>query len=137
MADVDLIVPLHKTERQGIFTGVVLEPGLPDAHDDVFSAPEIEATAHQFLKDYSSGQAEHKPDVEHSGRDAGAELLEHYLAPCALTIAGEPVRAGSWLQTWKVNDPLTKAEIEDGRLTGLSLEGTGYRRPITGGVSHA
>jgi hypothetical protein len=137
MSQVDLIVPLRKTERQGIFTGVVLAPGLPDAHEDVFSAPEIEATAHQFMRDYALSKAEHSPDVEHSGRDAGAELLENFVAPCDLVIAGEPVRAGSWLQTWKVNDSLTKAEIEDGLLTGLSLEGTGYRRPITGGVVNA
>jgi hypothetical protein len=137
VSTVDLIVRLHKTERQGIFTGVVLEPGLRDAHDDVFSAPEIEATAHQFMRDYALAKHEHSPDVEHQGRDAGAEMLENFCAPCDLTIAGEPVRAGAWLQTWLVSDPLTKSEIEDGRLTGLSLEGTGYRRPLTGGVPNA
>lgn len=137
MSTVDLIVPLRKTEREGIFTGVVLIPGLPDSQGDVFSAPEIEATAHRFMQDYALAKHEHSPDVEHQGRDAGAELLEHFIAPCDLTIAGEPVRAGSWLQTWKVNDSLTKSEIEDGRLTGLSLEGTGYRRPLTGGVPNA
>ncbi len=130
MSQVALICPLEKTERQGIFTGIVLVPDLPDAHGDVFSADEIEQTAHLFLKDYALTKAECSPDVEHGGRDANADLLEHYLAPCDLTVEGKPVRAGSWLQTWLVNDPLTKAEIEDGTLTGLSLEGSGYRRPV-------
>jgi hypothetical protein len=130
MAQVDLIIPLHKSEREGVFTGIVLVPDLPDAHDDVFSRREIEQAAHQFLKDYALAKGECAPDVEHSGRDADAELLEHYLAPCDITVEGKPVRAGSWVQSWKVNDPLTKAEIEDGQLTGLSLEGTGYRRPV-------
>jgi len=134
MAQVDLTVTLQKTERQGVFTGVVLQPDLPDAHGDVFAADEIERTCHDFMKDYALAKGECAPDVEHSGRDAGAELLENFCAPSDLTIGGKPVRAGAWVQTWKVNDPQTKAAIEDGRLTGLSLEGTGYRHPIPGGV---
>jgi hypothetical protein len=127
---VDLTVTLHKAEPEGMFWGVVLVPGLPDAHGDVFTRAEIEKTAHQFMRDYSAARAEHSPDVEHSGRDAGADLLENFLAPQDLTLGGKPVKAGSWVQAWHVNDPLTKAEIAEGKLTGLSLEGTGFRRPM-------
>jgi hypothetical protein len=130
MSRVALICPLHKTEREGIFTGIVLVPDLPDAHGDIFSRDEVEETAHQFLKDYALTKAECSPDVNHTGRDANADLLEHYLAPSDLTVEGKPVRAGSWLQTWKINDPLVKQEVEDGTLTGLSLEGSGYRTPV-------
>ena len=82
------------------------------------------------VTDYARSKADHAPDVEHSGRDADAELLENFLAPQDLMLGGKPVKAGSWLQAWHVNDPLTKAEIDEGKLTGLSLEGTGVRRPM-------
>jgi DNA adenine methylase len=130
VSHVALICPLRKGEREGIFTGIVLVPDLPDAHGDVFSRAEIEQTAHQFLKDYVLTKAECSPDVEHSGRSANADLLEHYLAPSDVTIEGKPVRAGSWIQTWKINDPSVKQEVEDGTLTGLSLEGSGHRTPV-------
>jgi hypothetical protein len=127
MADVGLIVPLHKTERQGVFVGCVLEPGLEDAHGDVFSKSEIEQTAHRFMVDYALGKAE-RPDVEHSGRDADAHLLENFCAPCDLTLAGKPVRAGAWVQSWQIDDPQTREEIDRDEITGLSLEGIGTRR---------
>jgi len=137
VVQVDLTVKLHKTERQGIFTGIVLEPDLPDAHEDTFSRAEIERTCHDFMRDYAMSKAECSPDVEHTGRDAAADLLENFIAPQDMTIDGEHVSAGSWVQTWLVNDPLTKSEIEEQKLTGLSLEGTGYRRPITREVQYA
>jgi hypothetical protein len=130
VSHLDLTVQLHKSEREGVFVGVVLVPDLPDAHGDVFSRDEIEQAAHQFLKDYALSKADCSPDVEHSGRDANADLLEHFLAPCDLAIEGKPVRAGSWVQAWKINDPTVKQEVEDGTLTGLSLEGSGFRTPV-------
>jgi hypothetical protein len=137
VSTVDLIVPLRKTERQGIFTGIVLEPNLEDAHGDVFSAPEIERTCHDFMREYAMSKAEHSPDVGHVGRDPEADLLENFIAPQDMLIGGEHVSKGSWVQSWLVNCPLTKQEIEEGELTGLSLEGTGFRRPITREVQYA
>jgi hypothetical protein len=133
MSDISYTVPLHKSEKEGVFVGAVLEPDLLDAHGDTFSPAEIEQAAHQFLRDYALAKAEHSADVQHSGRDADADLLESFVAPCDLTLAGQPVRAGSWIQAWLVNDPLVKQEIDEGKLTGLSLEGTGFRRPLIGG----
>ncbi len=130
MAQVDLIVPLCKTDMEGVFVGVVTEPGLPDSDGDIFSPVEIEKMAHGFMRSYALAKGEHSPDVNHSGRDADADLLENWVAPCDLTVAGQPVRAGAWVQTWLVNDPIVKAEIADGKLTGLSIEAIGSRRPI-------
>jgi Putative phage serine protease XkdF len=132
MSQVDLTVPLRKTDIEGVFTGVVTEPGLPDSDGDVFSPATIEKMCHRFMQSYALAKAEHSPDVNHSGRDADADLLENWIAPCPLTVAGQPVRQGAWIQTWKVNDPIVKAEIAEGKLTGLSLEGVGSRRPIGG-----
>jgi len=123
-------VSLRKSDVEGKFYGVVLEPDLPDAHGDVFGAPAIEEAAHAFMRDYALSKAEHSPDVQHGGADAGADLLEHYIAPADMALAGEPVTKGSWVQAWQINDPLVKAEINEGKLTGLSLEGIGTRHSL-------
>jgi hypothetical protein len=137
MSHVDLTIRLRKSEKEGKFYAVVTEPELPDSDGDRFSPVEIEKMAHEFLRNYTAAPAEHSPDVHHGGRDAGADLIEHFIAPCDLTLAGEPVTAGSWVQAWQVDDPLTKAEVESGEITGLSLEGSGFRHPIERGSSNA
>ncbi len=123
-------VAFRKSDKEGKFYGVVLEPDLPDAHGDVFAPVEIEKAAHAFMRDYSMAKAEHAADVQHSGRNAGADLIENFIAPHDLELAGQPVREGSWVQAWQIDDPLVKQEIDEGKLTGLSLEGTGVRHPI-------
>jgi hypothetical protein len=130
MARVDLTVALCKSEREGKFFGIVTVPGLPDAHGDVFSPAEVEQMCHRFMCDYALSKADHSPDVEHSGRSADADLLENFVAPQDLMLGGKPVKAGSWVQGWQVHDPVVKREIDEGKLTGLSLEGTGVRRPM-------
>jgi hypothetical protein len=133
VAHVDLTIRLRKSEAEGKFFAVVTEPELPDSDDDRFSPAEIEKMAHEFMRNYAMAKAEHSPDVHHGGRDAGADLIENFIAPCDLTLAGEPVTAGSWVQAWQVDDPQTRQEIERGEITGVSLEGTGVRHPIMGG----
>ena len=129
-AEFSYTCPLRKTDREGIFVGVVLEPDLPDSQGDSFSAVEIEKAAHAFMRDYSLSKADHSPDVQHSGRDAGADLIENYVAPMDMVLGGEPVTKSSWVQAWQIDDPLTKAEVDEGKLTGLSLEGLGVRHPV-------
>ena len=123
-------VALHKTETEGLFYGVVIQPDIPDSQEDVFSAQDVEAACHGFMRDYALAKGEHSPDVNHSGRDADADLLENYVAAQDMVLGGEPVVRGSWVQVWKVNCPLTKREIDNGELTGLSLEGTGFRHSM-------
>ena len=123
-------VPLRKSEVEGKFYGVVLEPDIPDAHGDSFDAPAIEEAAHAFMRDYSMSKAEHSPDVQHDGGDAGADLLENYVAPMDMVLGGEPVTKSSWVQAWQIDDPLVKQEVDEGKLTGLSLEGLGVRHPL-------
>lgn len=129
-AEFSYTVPLRKSEVEGKFYGVVLEPDLPDAHGDVFGAPAIEEAAHMFMRDYAMSKAEHSPDVQHGGGDAGADLLENYIAPVDMMLGGEPVTKSSWVQAWQINDPLVKAEVDKGELTGLSLEGVGTRHSL-------
>lgn len=124
------IVPLRKSDVEGKVWGVVVEPNLPDSQGDVFHPAEIETMAHTFMREYALSKADHSPDVQHSGRDADAELLENYVAPMDMVLGGEPVTKSSWVQAWQINDPLVKAEVDEGKLTGLSLEGVGTRHPL-------
>ncbi len=129
-AEFSRIVPLRKSDVEGKFYGVVVEANLPDSQGDIFSPAEIETMSHNFMREYALSKAEHSPDVQHSGRDAGAELLENYVAPMDMVLGGEPVTKSSWVQAWQINDPLVKAEVDEGKLTGLSLEGIGTRHPL-------
>lgn len=129
-ADFSYTVPLRKSDVEGKFYGVVLEPGLEDSQGDRFTPVEIEKACHAFMRDYSMAKAEHSPDVQHSGRDAGADLIENYIAPMDMVLGGEPVTKSSWVQAWQIDDPLVKQEVDEGKLTGLSLEGLGFRHPV-------
>ena len=117
-------IKLIKGEIEGKVYGVVLEPGLEDVQGDIPSAAEIEKACHRHMQEALS------PDVQHSGRDAGAVLIENYIAPQDLTIGGEAVRKGAWVQAYLVSDPVVKQEIANDELTGFSMEGTGIRLPL-------
>ncbi len=115
-------------EFQGKVWGVVLEPDLPDSQHDEITAEEIERACHAYLRDALA------PDVQHSGRDADADLLENYIAPCDFTMetpAGpKQVRRGSWIQVYWINDLEVRDRVRTGELTGLSIEGSGVRVPV-------
>src|ERR1051326_3082540 len=64
-------VPIAKLdEERHLIYGVVYDPEVPDAHDDLMSAAEIEKMAHGFMQKYATLDAasglEHEVDV---GRD--------------------------------------------------------------------
>jgi DNA adenine methylase len=124
--DVHIEVRLIKSDDfEGRAYGVVLEPDLPDSQGDIVSVDEIQKASDEFMRDYL------QPDVQHSGRDAGAQLVENYIAPADFTLGDEPITKGSWVQAYRIDDPVVKEEVRTGKLTGLSLEGTGERAPIT------
>jgi len=123
--DIRIEVGLIKGELEGKVYGVVLEPDLPDSQGDDVTPEDIEKACHAHMQEALA------PDVQHSGRDAGATLIENYIAPQDLLLQGQPVRKGAWVQAYQVDDPVVKQEIADGKLTGFSLEGTGTRLPIT------
>lgn len=129
-ADINHDVKLWKGEREGKFYGVVLEPDLPDSQDDEVGPEEIEKACHEFMRAYQNDRQAHDADVQHAGRSAGADLIENFIAPQDMTIEGEPVRKGAWVTGWQVNDPVVKSEIENGELTGLSIEGSAFRQPV-------
>ncbi len=114
---------LIKGEWEGKVYGIVLEPDLEDSQGDIVSAEEIEKASHNYMQNVG------RADVQHSGRDAGAELIENYIAPVDFQLGEETVRKGSWVQVYQLNDPQVKDEVRTGKLTGFSIEGVGERLP--------
>jgi hypothetical protein len=124
-APVAIDVPLWKSaEREGKVYGVVLAPDREDSQGDMLDAEDIEKACHRFMVE------SRKADVQHNGVQAGADLIENYIAPVDMQIEGEDVTKGSWVQAWQITDPVVKQEIEEGKRTGFSIGGTGVREPM-------
>ena len=96
----------------------------PDRQGDVVSAEEIQRAAWNWLRDYRHFK------VYHEGRAVGeAQVLESYLAPTDLEIAGRTIKAGTWLVRAEVDGTLWEL-IDDGHLNAFSIGGTSYRVPV-------
>jgi hypothetical protein len=56
------------------------------------------------------------------------EIAQSYIAPCDFSFpSGETVIKGSWVLVSKVNSDALRKDIENGDVTGYSLEGLGRR----------
>lgn len=120
------VVPLWKADDapdDGPLTvyGVVLQPGIPDSQGDVLSAEEIEKAAHEYLV------TSRKQDLQHNEQAAAADVVESYIAPADLIVAGRPVVKGAWVMASDIHDPAIKAGVRKGEITGYSIGGTAVR----------
>jgi uracil-DNA glycosylase family 4 len=112
-----------RTDRQ-LVTGVVLEPGVPDAHDDVFSVEEIEKAAHQFMRDSQMIGLQHSTPTDFP-------IVESFVAPQDMEIGGSQVVNGSWVMTAFVGDADVWSAVKNKKFTGFSINGVGKRIPIS------
>jgi Putative phage serine protease XkdF len=117
-------VPIWKSEIEGKVWGIVLEPNLEDSEGDTVSPEEIQKACHDFMV------ASRKADVQHNGTQVDADLIENYIAPHDMQLAGKSITKGSWVQGWWANDPVLKRELAEGKLTGLSMGGSAIREPV-------
>ncbi len=119
----DSPVPLWKDDAKQITYGIVLHPDTVDSQGDIVSKAEIEQAAHRYLVE------SRRADIQHSETPADIEVVESYVAPQDMTIAGQPVLKGSWVMAHHVKDPEVWKGITEGKLTGLSIGGSGVRVP--------
>jgi len=106
--------------------GVVLEPEVIDAHNDIVSIDEIENAAHNYLiKSRMIGDQHSKP--------AKADIVESYIAPADLDIGGQQIKKGSWVMVTKVHDDNMWSGIKKGAYTGYSIGGYAVKEPIEDG----
>ena len=114
-----------------LVTGIVLEPGVVDAQNDIEKAEVIERAAHQFLANYNRPPTDGGTTLglmHKQFQDVGVELVESSIAPADYYLGGttnaKKVKKGSWVVTVHVSSDKTWSDVKDGRLTGFSVGGT-------------
>lgn len=98
--------------------GVVLEPDTVDLQGDIYDANVVRQSAWDFMIHFRN------VGLQHNGLINGkAHIVDSFVTPEDITIAGKLIRAGTWLMGLHVVDPELWAEIEAGKITGLSIGG--------------
>lgn len=96
--------------------GVVLEPDVEDLQGDIISAEEIEQAAHNFMVSYQT-------IVDRHEAMADARPVESYIAPIDFEMAGQTIKAGSWVMAVKIFNVDLWDKIVAGEYTGFSIGG--------------
>ncbi len=104
--------------------GIVLEPDVVDAQQDIYSADEVRDAAHKYLAEFQNRGLMHKEIV-----NGKVDLLESYLAPADFTIGDQHVKKGTWVMAVRVKDKKLWDECKTGGLTGFSIGGSANRKP--------
>jgi hypothetical protein len=126
-AEFDVEFEIHKGNFvNGLVYGVVYEPMKEDSQGHWMTSIDIEKMANEFLptalRDGTWTDKNHNADE--TLRDV--EIAQSYIAPCDFSFPnGEKVTKGTWVLVSKVNNEELKKEIEDGLITGYSLQGMG------------
>ena len=102
--------------------GVVLEPDVVDAQNDIYDADEVRKAAHGFMSQFQTFGLMHQQPLEDH-----VEILESYLAPVDFDIADQTIRKGSWLLAIRVLSGELWEQVRNGTLTGFSIGGTARR----------
>ena len=127
---VEKAAPLAVDEAQHMVYGVVLNPGVTDSQGDVVSAPDIEKAAHRWLTAYRQHDVQHSELAKGADGEPICEVVESFIAPQDLEVAGQAVRKGAWVLGAQVNDHDTWQAVSEGRLTGFSIGGSGVREEV-------
>jgi DNA adenine methylase len=128
-------IPLIKgfaPDDERFVLGIVLEPEQVDAQKDIYSAAEIRSAAHRFMEEFQDVGLMHKMRV-----NGAVKIVESYLAPADLTIAGTHIKQGTWLLGVHVLSDALWEDVKDGKLTGFSIGGSARRVPNAEAPSEA
>jgi len=120
--------------------GIVLEPEVTDAQQDIYSHEEVRQAAHKWMSDYQRLGFMHRKMIGGGAgivgkADAGgidprrAVIVESYIAPVDFEMGGQQVKAGTWLLAQKIIDDELWKLIKGGDVTGLSIGGSAKRTP--------
>ena len=112
------IVEFKKSDtKQQIVFGEVYVPDRRDTDGNFMTAETIEKMAHDFLTNKRNAQI----SKAHDGNTDKGCVVESFIAR-----EGDPdFAAGAWVVGVHVPDARIWKSIEDGELTGFSIEGTG------------
>jgi len=109
-------------EDERFVLGIVLEPETVDAQNDIYSAAEIRTAAHRFMEEFQDVGLMHQMRV-----NGEVKIVESYLAPSDLTIAGTQVKSGTWLLGVHVLSDALWEDVKNGTLSGFSIGGSARR----------
>lgn len=113
-------------KKRHIVYGVVMEPDTVDTDNQFQNVEEVAKAFYKFQE-----KAVKHYDIQHNHEytiDDEIIVVEKYLSPVDFTVeeSGEEIKKGTWVEGWKIlSEPLWKA-VEDGKLTGFSIEGYGF-----------
>lgn len=120
---VQITFPVAKFDlEKQVVTGIVLEPGVIDAHNHFESAETIEEASHVFMGRYRQKVDGTKLGIQHQVfGEVGFHIVESYIAPIDFVLGGEIVRKGSWVMSVKVTNVDLWNAVKDGAITGFSI----------------
>ena len=113
--------------EQRVVRGVVLEPDVVDAQDDMMTSDEIEKAAHGFMIEVQRGVG--AIGVDHEG-PADAVIVESFLAPVEFSEGEQTIRKGSWMLAIKIFDDSLWETVKSGERTAFSIHGIAERHPV-------
>ncbi|MHB8123494.1 MAG: XkdF-like putative serine protease domain-containing protein [Desulfuromonadaceae bacterium] len=110
---------------------VVAVPDEFDLQGDRSSRKEVEKAAHRFMERL---QKFHGPGVGAFHRNAiDASIIENVVTQQdGVRLGDQVLKAGTWYQGHKVDEPAIWKGIKSGEISGLSRQGRGVRRPLSG-----
>ncbi len=111
------IFDISKNEDQHIVAGIVYSPDEVDSQGDTATEEEIRKAAYRFIEEVQ------KFKVNHMGKFIKVKILEFYLAPQNLVVAGQNIKKGSWIMILRIMDEGVWKKIKSGELNGFSLAG--------------
>lgn len=105
--------------------GVVLEPDVVDSQKDTYDVATVRATAHKYMSEFQNVGLMHRKIINNK-----ATVVQSFLAPVAMEIAGTKIKVGTWLVGMIFDDADIWASIKSGKLTSFSIGGDAVRKPI-------
>lgn len=113
------IIKADSPER--IVYGIVAEPDEKDTQGDHQTAEDIEKASNWFMEKAQGIRV--VTDENHDDDDFRANLLENYITRVDMSLEGEVIKKGTWIQALRL-DQETWDKVESGELTGFSMAGT-------------
>lgn len=116
--EVNVIKSVDNEERMALF--VVLEPDTEDAHEDVYSAKEIEKACNNFSIHCNKANLFHRVQTEE------AHIVQNFVTPTSFDLEdGRHIQKGTWLQWWyfpetEFGETIWKA-VKTGEINGVSV----------------
>lgn len=118
-------IPIAKAQNEELMQGlyVVLEPDVVDAHGDTISADEIRKSCHNFNNSLA------KANLFHLVNTDSFSVVESFVAPVAMELNGQILKAGTWLVNLQFSEALWE-DVKADKFSGVSIGAMGIKEDI-------